>query len=225
MEIVSNVHHIPDIIANPFLIIDPDGLTLIDAGLARNDGKVLKYIAQLGYAPSDLKRVIITHADGDHVGSLAALKAATGAHVYASSIEAAAIEAGRSSRELKGGGVQRLLFRLAAPFFRAKPAKVDEIIADGQVLPILGGLQVIDTAGHTPGHVSLYAPSAKILFAGDSMVAESDGQLRTSRGGNTWDEAKAIESTRTQAALGAQIVCCGHGPVVRDAAGKFPTTN
>jgi hypothetical protein len=53
------------------------------------------------------------------------------------------------------------------------------------------------------------------------MVSEN-GALRESRGFNTWDEAKAIESVRRQAALGAQIVCVGHGPVVRDAAGKFP---
>ena len=38
----------------------------------------------------------------------------------------------------------------------------------------------------------------------------------------TWDEAKAFESVRKQAELGASVVCSGHGPVIRDANGKYP---
>jgi len=39
---------------------------------------------------------------------------------------------------------------------------------------------------------------------------------------NTWDQTAAAESVRKQAALGAQVVCSGHGPVVTDAASKMP---
>jgi glyoxylase-like metal-dependent hydrolase (beta-lactamase superfamily II) len=222
MEISPNAHLIPSSIVNVYLIIDPDGLTLIDTGLAGNAKKVLNYITGLGKQSSDLKRIILTHSDGDHVGALAALKAATGARVFASPIEARAIEAAHPSRELKMKGVQALLFKyIAGPMFRVKPAHVDELINDGDVLPVLGGLHVVATIGHTPGHISLYAPSARILFAGDSMVSEKSG-LRVSRGMNTWDEDKAKEAVKIQAALGAEIVCVGHGPVVHDAAGKFP---
>ena len=223
MEIVPNVHVIPGTVVNVYLLVDADGLTLIDTGLAGNDKKILKYIAELGRQPQDLKRIILTHSDGDHVGALAALKAATSARVYASPIEAQAIEAAHPSRELKMQGVRALLFKyIAGPLFKTKPVHVDELINDGQVLPVLGGLRVVATAGHTPGHISLFAPFAKILFAGDSMTADKEGRLRTSRGMNTWDEAKAIEAVMIQAALGAQIVCVGHGPIVRDAANKFP---
>jgi glyoxylase-like metal-dependent hydrolase (beta-lactamase superfamily II) len=90
------------------------------------------------------------------------------------------------------------------------------------VLSILGGLRVIDTAGHAPGHISLYAPAVKILFCGDSLVAEKDETLRRSRGMNTWDDDQAQASAKVQAALGAEIVCSGHGPAVRKAADKFP---
>jgi glyoxylase-like metal-dependent hydrolase (beta-lactamase superfamily II) len=221
MEIIPNVHLIPGVIANPYLIVDPDGLTLIDAGLRGSQAKILKYIAGLGHKPGDLRRIVITHADGDHVGGLAALRQATGARVSASRIEAEAIAAGRQSRELKTRGVQKLALGLIAPLFRARPAVVDEVLAADQTLPVLGGLRVIETPGHTPGHISLFAPAAGILFAGDSMVS-SGGALREPRGMNTWDEQLAIESVRRQAALGARIVCVGHGPVVTEAAGKFP---
>ena len=222
MEISPNVHLIPSRIVNVYLIVEPAGLTLIDTGLAGNAKTVLKYLAGLGKPPSDLKRIIITHSDGDHVGALGALKAATGARIYASPIEARAIETAQPSRELKVTGVPALLFKyIAGPLFKAQPVHVDELINDGQVLPVLGGLRVVATIGHTPGHISLYAPAHKILFSGDSIVADKTG-LRVSRGMNTWDEAKANEAVKIQAALGAQIVCVGHGPVVREAAGKFP---
>ena len=77
---------------------------------------------------------------------------------------------------------------------------------DGQILPVLGGLRVIETPGHTPGHISLYSASTGILFCGDSIVSGEAG-LRGSSGANNWDQAKSDESVRKQAALGARILC------------------
>ncbi len=222
MEIIPNVHIISGGMVNCYLIVDADGLTLIDTGLPGNAKRVLQYVGGLGCKPGDVKRIIITHADGDHVGSLAALKAATGAYVYANAAEAEAIAAGRSSRDLKADHLLlKLVFAITGRLFKASPAQVDELVTEGQVLPVLGGLRVVETPGHTPGHISLFAPSADILFVGDSLVSDKNG-LRGSRGANTWDQDKANAAVRKQAALGARIVCSGHGPVVMDAAGKFP---
>jgi glyoxylase-like metal-dependent hydrolase (beta-lactamase superfamily II) len=222
MEILPNVHLIPNIIANPYLLIDPDVLTLIDTGLPGSHRKILRYMADLGYAPQDLKRILITHADFDHVGGLAALKAATGARIFASPVEAHAMAEGHASRPLKPRRkITKLLFDLMASLFRPSNVQVDEFLSDGQTFPVLGGLRVVETPGHTPGHVSFFAPSTGILFCGDSIVSEQTG-LRGSRGANNWDQTKSDESVRKQAALGATIVCSGHGPVVTDAADKFP---
>lgn len=222
MEIIPNVHLIPGITANPYLLIDADGLTLIDTGLPGSARKILRYMAELGYKPSDLKRILITHADFDHIGGLVALKSASGARVYAHALEAEALAAGRPSRPLKpSNAFMKVVFSLTGRLVRTRPFQVDERLADGQVLPILGGLQVVETPGHTPGHISFYAPSAAILFVGDSIVSGETG-LRGSRGTNNWNLEKADEAVRRQAALGARIVCSGHGKVVMDAAGKFP---
>jgi glyoxylase-like metal-dependent hydrolase (beta-lactamase superfamily II) len=222
MEILPNVHLIPNIVANPYLIIDPDGLTLVDAGLPGSSRKILQYISSLGYTPQDLKRIFITHADFDHVGGLAALKAATRGRVFASPVEAQAMAERHASRPLKPRRrITKLLFDLMAGLFKPASIQVDEFLSDGQTFPVLGGLNVIETPGHTPGHVSFFAPSIGILFCGDSMVSEESG-LRGSRGANNWDQAKSDESVRKQAALGATIVCSGHGPIVKDAADKFP---
>jgi glyoxylase-like metal-dependent hydrolase (beta-lactamase superfamily II) len=223
MKVTDNVYVVPGVVANTYILIGADGLTIIDAGLPRSQKKILAYITSLGKLAGDVKRIIITHADLDHFGGLAALQNATGARTYASQIEADAIAKGESSRKANppGFSLRRLLFTLLSPFFKVQPFQVDEILRDGQILPALGGLQVVDTPGHTPGHISLFAPSLGVLFCGDSMVAGEKG-LRHSRPGVTWDETKARESERKQAALGARIVCSGHGPVVMDAMDKYP---
>ncbi len=223
MKIIDGAYVVPGVVANPYVLVDPDGVTIIDSGLPRSEKKILAYVSSLGRSPTDVKRIILTHSDIDHVGGLAALQKATGARTYASKIEADAIAAGRPSRMIqrKGFSMRRLLRSLLRPFMKAAPGKVDEIVVEGQTLPALGGLRVIETPGHTPGHISLFAPSAAILFCGDSMVTDADG-IHGSRPGLTWDDAAARASEKKQAALGARIVCSGHGPVVTDAAGKFP---
>ncbi len=222
MEITPNVHLVPNVIANPYIIVDPDGLTLIDTGLPGSDKKIMQYLSERGYSAKDLVRIILTHSDLDHVGGAAALKRLSGARVYASAIEAAAIEKGIASRQLKPRMTgRRLLMSIVRIFFKPEPVKVDEILAEGQTLPVLGGLEVLATPGHTPGHISLYSRSTGVLFVGDSIVSR-DSTLVCSVPANTWDGEKAVQSVRKQAALNPRVVCSGHGPVVTDAAGKMP---
>ncbi len=222
MEITPRVHLVPDVLANPYVIVDADGLTLIDTGLPGSHNKILRYLTERGYSAKDLKRIILTHADLDHVGGLAALKRLTGARVYASAIEADAITKGVPSRPVRPARLtRRVVMWVMRHFFKPLPVQVDAFLVDGQTLPILGGLQVLSTPGHTPGHISLFSPSTGVLFVGDSIVSR-DSRLVGSIPANTWDPEQAAASVRKQSALGPRVVCSGHGPVVTDAAGKMP---
>ncbi len=98
MQIIENVHHVPEVSCNTYLILEADGLTLIDTGLPGSAGKILAYISSLGRGPHDLKRILITHSDWDHIGNLRAMQRATGARTYASQLEADAMSEGHSSR-------------------------------------------------------------------------------------------------------------------------------
>ncbi len=221
MQIAPHIYLITDIFVNLYLLVEDDGLTLIDTGISKDGRKVLNQIAQLSRAPQDLKRVLLTHCDRDHVGGVESLKVTTGAHVYANPIEAQAMAEGHSSREMHRDTLTGRLISLVSSFMKFPPASADEVLHDGMVLPILGGLRVLATPGHTPGHMSFYASSLGVLFSGDSIVSQN-GLLQISARANTWDEAQARESARTEAALGARIVCAGHGPVVMNAGTKFP---
>ena len=221
MEIIPNVHLIKDQFVNAYLIIDGEQLVLIDTGFSANAKNVYTKIEELGFRPSDVKMILITHTDKDHIGGLSSFKVTSNAKIYASKFEALAIQKGEPSRPLIGKGIMKFVFQLTAPFSKFPPMEVDEIISGDQVLQISNGLAVIPTPGHTPEHVCFFLKAQGVLFAGDALKASEAG-LVISSGANTWDEAKAIDSARALANLKPEIVCCGHGPVIFDAADKIP---
>ena len=136
MEIIAHVHLIPNVVANPYLIVESNGLALIDAGLPGSDKKILQYINGLGYASSDLKWIVITHSDIDHFGGLSVLKKKSGASVYASPIEAEAMSKGSSSRQIiPRNFFPKLLMGVAGRLMKPVPIHADEILSEGQVLP------------------------------------------------------------------------------------------
>jgi glyoxylase-like metal-dependent hydrolase (beta-lactamase superfamily II) len=220
MEVAPNVHLVPGVVANAYLIVDSGGLTLIDAALPRSANKILREIQSLGFQPSDLHRIIITHADIDHVGSLEDLRRQTGAKVATSQVEAQAIRTGKPSRELRVGGVLKLLISIVQNFFKAKPSQVDEILNPGDVLPLLESLQVLATPGHTPGHISLWSPSTGILFSGDSILLNG-GRFRPSQGMNNWNVEQSQASYQKQATLHPKYIFGGHGKAIDRIDEKF----
>ena len=222
MEIIPNVYQIEDGFVNTYLIVANDGLILIDTGFSTNAKNIHTKIEELGFTASDLKLILITHTDKDHVGGLSNLIKASNAKLYASRFEGEAIQKGEPSRPLIGKGLMKFVYRLTTPLSKFPPAEIDEFLSDEQVLDIASGLRVISTPGHTPEHIAFFLEAQGILFAGDALRAPA-GELHISSGSNTWDEAKAIESAKTLANLKPKIVCCGHGPVVFEATDKIPT--
>jgi glyoxylase-like metal-dependent hydrolase (beta-lactamase superfamily II) len=149
------------------------------------------------------------------------LRSDSGAKIYASQIAAEALAEGHSSRSLKVG-VLTPLFNWFERQGGAMQVKVDQIVAAGQLLPILGGLQVIETPGHTPCHLSYYAVEEKLLFAGDAVRTVPGRVNYNQKKITNWDHEMMKKSVHKLAELKPEIVCSGHGPVLFDAAGKFP---
>lgn len=220
MEIEPYLRQIDNGFVNLWLIVEAEGLTLIDTGLARSGPKkVLAEIAALGRQPADLKRILITHTDADHTGGAAELKRLTGARIAARGVEADAMRAGKTSRVPKSAVMRVMFGTLGALIMPTPAATADDILVDGQTLPILGGLQALATPGHTPGHTSFFAPEKKLLIAGDSLRA-TGGTLAFDPAPVHWNYEAGVASARKQGRLGATLVCCGHGPALRNPA--FP---
>ncbi len=214
MKIKDNIHLITGNAANVYLINGKDGLILIDSGLSNSFEKISEYFRQMDCSLGEIKHIVITHADDDHYGGLYRLKNATNARVYASGIEADAIRRGDLSRELNLGVFSKILFRLIRILNRTKPVMVDQIISAGMSIADDPNTEVIDSTGHTPGHISIYMKREKVLFAGDSLRQAKDGRITLSPAVSIWDEKQALASMERQLRLNIEIICPGHGPVI-----------
>ncbi|MEI8130929.1 MAG: MBL fold metallo-hydrolase [Leptolinea sp.] len=208
MIITPTIHQIRGM-ANQYLIIDHTELTLIDTGISSNTNTVIKFIKSLGFQTENLKRMLITHADGDHYGAVNSLREITGAKVFASRIEADAMKTGTSSRDIHPKGILAVLFKVIRLFSSTQPTSVESIIKSGEILPILGGLHVMSSNGHTPGHMSFYLPDERILFAGDSINSLHRKPV-PNISITTADPEDAKISFENQMKLNPLVICCGH---------------
>lgn len=203
--------------ANAYLLVDDDGLTLVDTGFFGRADRILEQIKELGYSPSDINRIIITHHHADHVGSLAELKRVTQAEVIAHPADAPYID-GRLPQP--GPAKPQWLGKLLARFnwlWSTEPVVVvDVLVSDGDELPILGGVKILHTPGHTPGSICLYLESKNLLIAGD-LLANRFGLKLPSRG-FTVDTVQEMQSIKRVAKLEFDIMCFGHGsPIMHNA--------
>jgi glyoxylase-like metal-dependent hydrolase (beta-lactamase superfamily II) len=221
MEIIPGVHWLDLGISNCYLIVEQGELTLVDAGVKRSYRQIVELIHSLGFSTYHLKRILLTHADYDHVGATTPLRAENSAEVFASQIAAEALANGHSSRQIHAG-IFTPLFSWFEELGGAMRIEVDKILAEGDCLPVLGGLKVLETPGHTPGHISFYATQHRLLFAGDSVSTQPDLVLYNRVQVFNWDQQQMIASVHRQQTIEPEIVCSGHGPVVFEATGKFP---
>ena len=200
---------------NVFLLAD-DNITLVDTGYKGGASRILKEINQLGYSPSDIANIVITHHHADHVGNLAMLKKTTQAKVFAHSADAPYID----GRLPQSGPLRpRWLSKTLAPLHRlwsATPAAVDILVNDGDELPILGGSEVLHTPGHTLGSICLFLREQRLIMVGDLLA----NRFRLSLPSKpfTVDMAQIIHSIKRLAGLDFHIICFGHGPPLADKA-------
>src|ERR671912_2202268 len=203
MRIAEGVYILPiprgsqgaDGFLNLSLILDEqNGNTLIDAGLPGQAEAIGAALLEAGTGVRDLRRIIFTHQDLDHVGSGAALVRQSGARVLAHSADAPHIDG--SLRLLKPSPEmleQRPQMREVLE--RLEPVRIDEYVEDGTRLDLAGGTRVISTPGHTPGRISLYVERSKVLIAGDALTAER-GSLSGPNPSMTLEMRTALQSIR-----------------------------
>ncbi len=157
----------PDVYAVPLLgafgyVICEDRLTLIDAGLPGSGVLLERSVAGLGRSLDELTRIICTHGHPDHVGGVRELAGdRVDVRMHPADIAGLQVTLGDAVRRPSRG-------RLFAYLART-PAQVVPVL-DGDILPVMGGLEVIHTPGHTPGSICLYAARDRLLFVGDVLT-------------------------------------------------------
>jgi glyoxylase-like metal-dependent hydrolase (beta-lactamase superfamily II) len=208
--------------SNAYLLVAPDGLTLVDCGITGEAGKISSQMAKAGYTITDLHQVVITHAHNDHTGSLAEIMRLSGAKVLAHKDEVPYL-AGAASMP-PGSRLQGFFFRLSEKIMpNPPPIQVDIALEEGQVIPGTGGFTAVHAPGHTPGSLCLYHPERHILICGDAILCKHPLTGRkglreplvifSANPGQVW------ESIRKLAGLEVQVLLSGHGDTVLEDAG------
>jgi glyoxylase-like metal-dependent hydrolase (beta-lactamase superfamily II) len=206
---------------NLTLILDEEnGNTLVDTGLPGQEEAIASGLDEAGTRARDLRRIIFTHQDLDHVGSGAALVRQSGARVMAHAADSPYIEGELRPLKVTPQMLERRP-QMREVLERLEPVRVDEYLEDGSRLDLAGGIRVIFTPGHTPGHLSLYLERPKVLVAGDALTAE-DGYLKGPNPSMTPGMRQAMQSIRRLADLEIEMIVCYHGGVVsEDANGQL----
>ena len=217
-RISNNIYQISLGWVNAFVIED-DGLTLIDTGTKGSAGKIFSAIKNSGKNPYDIKRIILTHAHPDHAGSAEEIKRMLGVPVMAHREDAKIMRYGIACRKeicLTPGLKNWLIYELAIKRagINIEPVTVDIPLKDQDLLPLLGGIRVIHTPGHTRGHISLLAENEGVLIAGD-LLSNSVGLGLSVIYENM---AEGISSILKVTDLDFDKMVFGHGsPILKDA--------
>ncbi|KXJ00143.1 hydrolase [Bacillus cereus] len=203
MEIAKGVEMLQlefqEFIIHPILLWDDEMAVLIDTGFPGQFEDIQVEMERVGVSVDKVKVVILTHQDIDHIGSLPNVleNGVSDIKVYAHELDKPYIEGDLPL--LKDVHVEN-----------PPKGKVSDTVIDGQELPYCGGILILHTPGHTPGHISLYLKPSKILVAGDSMYSVN-GVLGGVHAPTTLNIMEARQSLKKYLNLDIESVVCYHG--------------
>ncbi|RIE04495.1 MBL fold metallo-hydrolase [Cohnella faecalis] len=212
---------------HPALLWDNQSALLVDTGFPRQIGQLREAVEKAGLPFDKISRVVITHQDIDHIGNLPELanELAPALQVLAHEAEKLYIQGERRLLKFSDeaiASIDRLppeipeQFKLGLKALMLNPpsAPVDRTVRGGERLPWYGGIVVIDTPGHSPGHISLYHEPTKTLIAGDALTVV-DGNLCGPSPETTPNLEQALLSLQQLASFDIDTVICYHGGLYR----------
>ena len=196
---------------NCYLVEEEDGLTLVDSTISSPADEVAMLVTRVG---KQLRRVALTHAHGDHVGGVA------GVRQHFSNVEVSISE--RDAKLLAGD--KTLLPTEPQTQVKGSFVKVDwkpdRLLKPGDRV---GSLEVVASAGHTPGHIAFLDVRDRALIAGDAFQTRGgiavSGDLRLLFpfvAMATWNKPSALASAVALRALNPSILGVGHGEAIKD---------
>ena len=192
------------------LILEPE-LSLIDCGYARSRGRIGKAISEQGRSLTELTRVVCTHGHPDHAGGARELAlAGIPVFIHPADGERLAITWRDMLRQPSRG-------RLFAAMTPEPPQTVP--IEDGDVLPMLDGLRVVHTPGHTPGSVCFYGARDRVVFVGDTLQRRF-GRVTFASSLYSDNIALARRAVQRLASLDVETVVFSHYPPLTEGASE-----
>jgi glyoxylase-like metal-dependent hydrolase (beta-lactamase superfamily II) len=220
MQLAPHLHRLgSSSLVNSYLIEDAGSITVVDAGLPGLWTDLLRELDSMGKSPADIKALLLTHGDVDHVGFAERLRREHGVLVYVGAADAAEArgevpkpDAPRDPIRI-GPLVGFLWHGLTHGGMRRTPVQEVTPIDGAGTLDVPGSPVVVPLPGHTPGSVGYHVPMVDTIFMGDAMTTRSvvSGVVGPARGAFTVDPAGAVRSLDALDGLAATWVLPGHG--------------
>ncbi|HEV1997970.1 MAG TPA: MBL fold metallo-hydrolase [Candidatus Dormibacteraeota bacterium] len=196
---------------NCYLVVEDDGVTLVDSTMSSPAPDVAAEVARMG---AELRRIVLTHAHGDHVGGVAGMRQRFPGLEIAIGEREARILAGDKS--LDPGEPQGSI----KGFFEKVDWRPDRLLRPGDRV---GSLEVVASPGHTPGHVAFLDVRDRTLVAGDAF--QTRGGMAVSGAIRplfpfpalaTWHKPTALATAITLQGLRPTRLAVGHGDLLDD---------
>lgn len=171
IPLAPGVYRIPtlgDFINSYAFVDDDESVTLIDCGVKRAPAKIVAALDAIGKTPADVTRIVLTHAHNDHAGGAANMVERTGIEgVEVHADDAGYIRAGDPSPRDTTTKLGAVFARLPGGGFAPTPVSAE--LTDTSVIDVAGGIRVLHTPGHSPGHISLLHEPTGVLITGDAI--------------------------------------------------------
>lgn len=232
-EIRPGVHRVADGMVNFYLLEEHGHVTLVDAGWPRSWPRIEAAVAAIGRRTGDITAIVLTHAHPDHQGAAERAHKETGAPIYVHTREKDRATGGRNVFALVPGLVPTLWRPSAMKFVGSATAqgflfptwsKEVTTFTGGDTLDVPGHPTVVETPGHTEGHVSFLLKEQGVLITGDALastdpVLNAAGPRFVHNAVNS-DPAQVRASGPAIAATGAEVLLFGHGDPYAQGAAK-----
>ncbi|WP_159606579.1 MBL fold metallo-hydrolase [Agromyces humi] len=218
MQLAPSLHRIGNDVVAVYLVDTPEGVTVIDAGLAGQWKEFTTELAGMGRSVDDVRGVVLTHGDSDHIGFAERLRRDHGVPIFVHEADAARARGEVSTKpewgHMKIGATAGFLwYALRKNGLRTTPVAEVVDVHDGDVLDLPGAPRVIGMPGHSPGSIAIHVPAVDAVFVGDALTTRHvlTGERGPQPAPFTDDPHEAIASLQRLVGLGATWVLPGHG--------------
>jgi glyoxylase-like metal-dependent hydrolase (beta-lactamase superfamily II) len=220
MQLAKGLHRIGSDIVNSYLVVEGDGVTIIDSGLPRYWNLLNRELERLGMSLDNVRALILTHGDTDHIGFAGRLSREKGipAYLHPADADRARLQVKKPN---SGWGPVKIgplagfmLYSARQGGLRIPPAGELLPVEDGQVLDVPGKPRIIHTPGHTPGSITVHVPGVDAVFIGDTMTTRNvlTGVTGPKPAPFTLQPEQALASLDQVKDVDATWMLPGHGP-------------